>query len=395
MSKLVSPLLSLAMGATGAALFAAVTLQPSSPGTKETGNINISGNVISGKVLAGLNSSTSVITGFSSATGSTAIQGTAKNFGIRGQSTATSGLTYGGYFDGSSPDGYGLWAKNKDTTNNGIGILGETEAPFGIGGSFRANLPYGTSTALNAYNNSFSSQAKGINSQVNTGYGVYSLATGPSSVAVYAKGPYGVYAEATSRMGVYGSTEAASDFGVLGLAPSSGSGHALYALGTIGASGTKSLMIDHPDDPENKYLLQFCTEGDTPQLQYRGLAKLDSSGSAFVELPSYFEKINRDPTYQLTALEAAMPNLHVAQLVKNNRFKIAGGKPGASVSWTVIGIRNDRFVKKYGAQTERQKSEEYKGTYLQPELYNQPASKGQIYSETLNAQPKAVVPPTK
>lgn len=51
--------------------------------------------------------------------------------------------------------------------------------------------------------------------------------------------------------------------GVYGISTSSG-GYGLYAVGNTGASGTK-FRIDHPADPENKYLLHYSTESPQPQ----------------------------------------------------------------------------------------------------------------------------------
>jgi hypothetical protein len=95
-----------------------------------------------------------------------------------------------------------------------------------------------------------------------------------------------------------------------------------------------------------------------------------------VQLPNYFEAINRDPRYTLTPIGAAMPNLHVAVEIRGNRFKIAGGVPGRKVSWEVKAIRNDLYVQRYGFQTEQEKEDDIKGKYLQPELYGQPKERG-------------------
>ena len=46
---------------------------------------------------------------------------------------------------------------------------------------------------------------------------------------------------------------------------------------------------------------------------YRGTVVLDAAGEGWAALPSYFQSINRDFTYQLTAVGAPMPNLHVAK----------------------------------------------------------------------------------
>jgi hypothetical protein len=178
--------------------------------------------------------------------------------------------------------------------------------------------------------------------------------------------------------GVWGDTNspASSAYGVRGEEPSGGAGHAVFAAGTLAASGTKSFQIDHPLNPENFYLNHFCTEAPEPLNAYSGVVNLDKHGEAWVQLPDYFEVINLDPRYMLTPIGSPMPNLHVAVEIKGNRFKIAGGSPGKRVSWEVKAIRNDRYVQQYGFQTEQEKEDEIKGKYLQPELYGLPKEIG-------------------
>ena len=66
---------------------------------------------------------------------------------------------------------------------------------------------------------------------------------------------------------------------------------------------------------------------------------LDEAGEAEVQLPSYFEALNIDYRYQLTAVGGPGPNLYVAQKISGNRFRIAGGAPGLEVSWQVTEVR--------------------------------------------------------
>jgi hypothetical protein len=63
------------------------------------------------------------------------------------------------------------------------------------------------------------------------------------------------------------------------------------------------------------------------------VAVLDDQGRASVELPRYFEALNTSFRYQLTAVGAAMRDLHVAAEIYGNVFEIAGGVPGGKVSW--------------------------------------------------------------
>ena len=60
-------------------------------------------------------------------------------------------------------------------------------------------------------------------------------------------------------------------------------------------------------------------------------------------------------------------------------FRIAGGAPGAEVSWRVEAVRNDLWVRERGAPVEIEKQDREKGTYQHPEFYGQPAEKGLNY----------------
>ena len=142
--------------------------------------------------------------------------------------------------------------------------------------------------------------------------------------------------------------------------------------GDLTVSGNKAFQIDHPLDPAYKYLYHYSTEGPDPLLIYRGNVILDGNGEAWVELPDYFEEINRDFHYQLTAIGAPGPNLYIAREIANNQFKVAGGQPLMKVSWTVTGVRNDPYMREYGAPVEQDKPAEHRGKYLHPELYGQP-----------------------
>jgi hypothetical protein len=177
---------------------------------------------------------------------------------------------------------------------------------------------------------------------------------------------WGVYGTSVSGIGVYGYASTTSGYGV-------------YSQGRFAATGTKSFQIDHPLRPETYYLNHFCTEGPEPYNSYRGTVVLDANGEAWIQLPDYFEAINRDPSYHLTAVGAPMPNLHVAVEIQGNRFKIAGGVPGKKVSWEVKAIRNDLWVQRYGYQTEQEKEDAIKGKYIQPELYGMPKENGIHY----------------
>ncbi|MCA9309852.1 MAG: hypothetical protein KDA21_01520, partial [Phycisphaerales bacterium] len=208
---------------------------------------------------------------------------------------------------------------------------------------------------------SFSSNSTVVHAQ-NTGSGAASVA-----VRGLVNSGYGVYGEATATGG--------TNYGVYGVSGTSPAAYGVFAAGRIGAAGTKTFMIDHPADPEEKFLIHYSMESPEPQNVYNGTAILDGAGEAVVQLPDYFELINTDFHYQLTAVGAPAPLLHVASEIEGGVFVIAGGQPGLKVCWEVKARRNDRFVQRMGAPVEVQKGPGERGLYLMPELYDLPREK--------------------
>jgi len=148
---------------------------------------------------------------------------------------------------------------------------------------------------------------------------------------------------------------------------------AVNITGTMSATGTKNFRIDHPLDPANKYLYHASIESSEVLNLYSGNAILDDSGEAVVQLPDWFEVINKDFRYQLTPVGAPGRDIYIAEEVSGGHFKIAGGKPGAKVSWQVSGVRNDAWEKAHPWAVEEDKGAD-RGHYLTPELYGAPAS---------------------
>lgn len=278
-------------------------------------------------------------------------------FGVLGFAPSGTGLTYGVFGQNNSNSGRGVGGLSVSSTGFCYGVYGEARSSQGAG-------VFGVITAQTGVNQGVYGQASSIN-----GRGVFGHALATTGLN------YGVLGrtESVSGIGVSGfaAATAGTTYGVYG-ASNSPEGFGVYAQGDMGASGLKSFRIDHPLRPETHYLYHYCTEAPEPLNAYSGVATLDARGEAWVELPDYFEVINRDPRYTLTPLGAPMPNLHVAVEIQGNCFKIAGGAPGRRVSWRVEAVRNDPYVQQRGFQTEREKPREHQGKYLHPELYGQP-----------------------
>jgi hypothetical protein len=152
-------------------------------------------------------------------------------------------------------------------------------------------------------------------------------------------------------------------------------------------SPSKMFRIDHPLDPVNKYLIHTVVESPDMKNVYDGLVTLDAQGEATVELPEWFEVLNKDLRYQLTPIGAPEPNLHIAAEVSNNRFKIGGGTTGTKVSWQVTGIRKDHWAEAHRNPVEQDKLPEERGRYLHPELFGEGQERALIPGRIKSFQP--------
>lgn len=343
------------------------------------------------------------------------------------EATATSGTTYGGRFRSQSASGYAVHAVNSangyagyflgnghfsgnvgiGTTspqqslsiaagmnidqgggNNGTSLANGLRFGSFSGEGISSNRISGTNLyGLDFYTNNFRRMMitnignVGIGTTASGSNRLHVVQTGASNSALVAESEWDGVVGMTTTTGAYGvlgSHYGSTGKGVVGSASGAGA-FGVYASGNMGASGTKSFQIDHPLDPENKYLQHYCAEGPQPFNIYRGNVVLDGAGEAWVELPEYFDAINVDFHYQLTPIGGAAPSLHVAQEIMNNAFRISGGKPGMKISWMVTAVRHDRYMRAHPASDAVVKSDHERGKYVQPELYGQPAAKGILH----------------
>ena len=276
------------------------------------------------------------------------------DYGVFGNSSVSPGVI--GRTNGSSggirgeatlASGWGALGKNTTDNNatgylggNGVGVEGDNSASGGEG-------VFGNDTSSGF-----------------TGAGVYGVSTNGSALwgACGSSNCVGVYGVAvgTGYAGIFtGKTSVNGDLAVNGnVSKSSG-----------------SFKIDHPLDPAHKYLYHSFVESPDMKNVYDGIATLDASGVVTVALPGWFSALNRDFRYQLTALGTPQPALFVAKEMANNQFTIAGGVPGARVSWQVTGIRQDAWANAHRIPVEQTKPDDEQDTYLHPELFGEPMTK--------------------
>jgi hypothetical protein len=349
--------------------------------------------------------------------------------GVWGESFGTASA------NGNGPDGVhgvnhssmgagvaGLSLPTGRNTQPGIGVYGQgSPGVAGVGSGLTGTGVTGTSSlGYGVYGSSSSGTGVYGTSGSATAYGVAGVSTVEFGVGVYASSPsgYGVFSGGDPAGYFLGTAETGQGFGPGdGMDVSGGDSENFYGApgGSFGggngntsfgggdgidadsgfpqttpvnagfffgnvevvgslSKGGGSFKIDHPLDPANKYLYHSFVESPDMMNIYNGNIVLDGNGEAIVQLPAWFETLNRDFRYQLTSIGGFAP-VYIAQKVQNSTFKIAGGKAGMEVSWQVTGIRQDAWANAHRIPVEVDKPESERGLYLYPELYGAPAER--------------------
>jgi hypothetical protein len=287
------------------------------------------------------------------------VYGTGGYCGTRGQGgtygAISSGTSVGAYGSGSD---YGLYGAGG---SYGLYAGGSTYGVYGSGatGVLGTGSTYGV---VGTTNNINSDAVRGSGGQ----YGVHGL----SARTAGTRGDSG-YVGAWGQANYYGVYGLATDgqnpsYGVFGQASNNAS-YGVFCQGNMQVNGTLSktagsFKIDHPLDPDHRWLFHSFVESPDMMNVYNGVAVLDGAGKATVNLPAYFGALNRDFRYQLTAIGAPAPSLHVSGEVRNNTFGISGGVAGQRVSWQVTGIRQDDYAKEHPIVVEVDKTTSERGT---------------------------------
>jgi hypothetical protein len=267
---------------------------------------------------------------------------------------------------------------------------GNSTAVYGVATGTGGTGVYGTGIATGVHG--FSSSNSGVWGQSTDGFGVSGTSTNDIGVSGTSNSGVGVGGTSNSDIGVFGGTSgtASDDYGVWGSATAPA--YAGYFDGNVNVTGTccgagaGSFRIDHPLDPANQYLYHSAVESPDMKNIYDGIAILDDKGEAWIEMPNWFDALNRDFRYQLTPIGASGRDLHIAHEIEGNRFEIAGGKAGMKVSWQVTGIRQDPYANAHRIPMGQDKPANEQGKYLHPTEWGQPASSGIDYEKQQQMQ---------
>lgn len=131
-----------------------------------------------------------------------------------------------------------------------------------------------------------------------------------------------------------------------------------------------NFRIDHPLDPTGSYLSHSFVEAPERLNVYVGTVVTDDDGQASIELPDYFEALNRDHRVQLTPV-GALARVAVSSPLKDHRIAIIADEPGLEIAWQVTGVRQDPWANQNPLIVEERKPDHELGTYLQPDVYGQ------------------------
>jgi len=317
------------------------------------------------------------------------------NVGVLGQSTTNWGVF------GMSDSDEGVHGQSNTSfgvvgiTNSGDGVFGKTGSGFGVRGESTSGVGIrGSSTSndgISGYSGgSGKSGVYGNNSDA-AGFGVYGRNT-----AIGATGFIGGRASSGQSTGVLGQSTYSDGVGVKGVADNGSNSYGVWGVSSNGYAGYFSgkafvngnltvngqinklggnFRIDHPLDPSGTYLSHSFVESPDMMNIYNGNVRTDGDGYAVVQLPDYFDALNRDFRYQLTVI-GQFAQAIVEKEIHDGRFVIRTNLGMVKVSWQVTGIRHDPWANAHRTIVEQAKPEEEQGTYLDPEDYGQPRSKG-------------------
>ncbi len=285
------------------------------------------------------------------------------------------GVERGAYFNAGATgnDSRGLYASYSGGTADAAAIEGRSvpDDGWGIGGKFEggyygiyANAP--SPTGSSGYHTGVFGRSAGT------------AATGAYNIGVEGDAGGGLYNTGVNGYAYHSGVSGAHAYGVYGTA-SFADGYGAWAgyfdgwttcNGTLEVAGTLikpagSFRIDHPLDPEHKFLQHSFVESPDMKNIYDGNVTTDSKGDAVVTMPDWFSALNTDFRYQLTVI-GEFAQAIVKEKITGNHFSIKTDKPNVEVSWQVTGIRQDAYANAHRIEVEVPKKPQELGRYIDP-----------------------------
>lgn len=229
--------------------------------------------------------------------------------------------------------------------SSGSGVLGQSNGDGGFGVFAQENGSTPNFAGLKATSvNGWGAYCQGAT------YGVYGSAVGTNGVGVNA------YANVSGGIGLtaFGSSKAASLNG------------AVDVIGYLNKSGG-GFKIDHPADPENKYLNHEFVESDRAKNIYDGELTFDKDGKATVEMPAWYNHVSANGRLMVMPQETFMPL--ATKKISEGKWEVSGGTPGGKADYFLVATRSDKWAVENHPGVEIEKPADKKGFFLHPELH--------------------------
>jgi hypothetical protein len=272
-------------------------------GSAASGNpLILANNTGGGDGLAGIaNSVHAGVSGANSSTGPGVYGLSTNGPGLYGESVALRGVF------ATSQQNDGLYAEAFAAGKSGVVGVHRVGTGNGVYGQTSASSTddsagvYGFNTVgIGVFGGSLGDSGAGVVGQAigANGIGVYGMSSTGAGVSGSSTGNPGVYGESENSRGVYG-----RDFnGVAGVYGQSNTAWAVFALGNLGVTGTKSFVEPHATDPA-KEIRYVTLEGPEAGTYFRGKAQL-VGGHARIEVPDHFQTVTAAEglTVQLTPI---------------------------------------------------------------------------------------------
>jgi hypothetical protein len=266
--------------------------------------------------------------------------------GVYGQNNGTGGSGIGVY-GAQNGFGWGVYG----TTPSGSGVYGYSTSGYGVqAGSNSGTGVYASSTGgvgvdgHSSTNNAVqgtSGSGIGVQGASNSNTGVQGAST--SGYGIYGSSPnnYAVVGVTTSGNGVYGQVSTANQAGIVGRQEASGGNWAIYGFGNIGATGTKSAVVEASDG--NGHMTLYCVESPECWFEDFGAGRLQGGAVTVNVDPEFAQTIKTDAYHVFVQAEGDCNGMIVtAKTASAFTVKEAGGgTSSAAFSYRIVARRRD------------------------------------------------------
>ena len=123
----------------------------------------------------------------------------------------------------------------------------------------------------------------------------------------------------------------------LGTSPVVMSGTTL-SITSLVVGSNKSFVIDHPDEPDERYLVHISSESEDASVFYRGISHITNGNNVTVDLPKYVSHFYNF-TIQITQIFDGKFVSFATSKVVDNKFTVYSNNGNSSFYWIVHGTR--------------------------------------------------------